>query len=51
MAVNTTEKLRCEDKQHGEQKEVSVTMANKQWGKLVTYLLMTTNHRKGEMET
>ena len=32
------------------QKEVAITMTNDQWSTLSTYLLMSTNHRKGEKE-
>lgn len=39
-----------DDLEEWQQKKATVTMTNEEWGKLTTYLLMSTNHRKGEAE-
>ena len=33
------------------ERKSAVTLTNKQWNMLVTYILMTTQYRKGELET
>lgn len=49
-AERQQEEQEQDDLEEWQQKKATVTMTNEEWLKLTTYLLMSTNHRKGEAE-